>query len=824
MAPMSARFARSTSRLACTVLLLVGVGDVHSRAVAVQTISPARTVIPFDDGWRFSRTDVGSAATPAFDDSAWGVVKLPHDWSADGPFSADWASGNGYAPGGVAWYRRHFTLAQNLAGQLASVEFDGVYEHSEVWVNGQFVCGRPYGYSSFDCPLSPHVRFGGADNVIAVRVDHSRFADSRWYTGSGIYRHVRLRLTDPLHIGQSGSRWGTFVTTPAVATHEATVHVETTVENGSDRGRSIALDSDVVAGDAVVAHVSTQAALSPHERHVLQQDLTLPEPRRWAPDSPALYTLRQRVRADGDVIDDTETTFGVRTMRFDPAKGFFLNGEPTKLKGVCVHHDAGSLGAAVPPGVWERRLRALKDLGVNAIRTSHNPPAPEFLDLCDRLGLLVLDEAFDEFTPPKNKWVQGRNVGAPSRLGYGEDFTDWSVIDAGDMVRRDRNHPSIFAWSIGNEIDYPNDPFSHPVLGPRYRPDNPSAEHLATLARPLVDAIHGLDPTRPVTAALASLEMSGAVGLPALLDIVGYNYQEARYAEDHARESTRVLFGSENGHQYGNWAIVRDNPYVAGQFLWTGIDYLGEAGVFPNRANGAGLLDLCGFKKPMAWFRQSLWSDAPMVYLAASVAPTGGAPRRTGRVEEHWNWPAGSTVDVVAYSTAEKVELTLNGRSLGAKPLAEAADGALHWSVPYAAGVLMAVARTNGRPVAEFSLTTAGAPARIELVPDVARLAADGEAVVHVEYRIVDAHGVRVPNADDEVTFAVDGPARALGIGNGNLDDTTPGRNPVHRAWQGRGLAILQSTGMPGTITIRASAPGLGQTTATISGVSGRFP
>ncbi len=766
--------------------------------------------------WRFSRGDFANAAVPGFDDSAWRVVRLPHDWSADGPFSAEWGSGNGYAPGGIGWYRKHVALDGNLAGRLATVEFDGVYDHAEVWVNGQFVCGRPYGYSSFSCPLTPSLHFGGGDNVVAVRVDHSRFADSRWYTGSGIYRHVRLRLVNPVHIAP----WGTFVTTPAVTAAAATVHVETTVENASDGGRGIELDTDIVFGGDVVARLTTPASLPAGGARMVAQDLTIPNARRWTTDAPVLYTLRQRVRAESGVTDDADTTFGVRTMRFDAERGFLLNDEPVKLKGVCVHQDAGSLGVAVPAGVWARRLRALKALGVNAIRTSHNPPAPEVLDLCDRLGLLVLDEAFDEFTPAKNKWVEGRNAGEPSRFGYAESFTEWSVADASDMVRRDRNHPSIFAWSVGNEVDYPNDPFSDPVLGRRYRPENPPAKHLVTLARPLVEAIRTLDPTRPVTAALASLDMSEAVGFPELFDLVGYNYQEARYAEDHAREPARVIFGSENGHQYANWTVVRDHPYVAGQFLWTGVDYLGEAGAFPNRANGAGLLDLCGFKKPMAWFRQSVWSDAPMVYLAASPAPPAGrsgGPRRGARLEEHWNWPAGSTVDVTAYSNGDDVALTLNGRPLGVKATSDAVDGALQWAVPFEPGVLKAVARRAGRPVAEFTLTTAGAPARIELVPDVARIAADGESVVHVEYRIVDGNGVRVAAADDEVTFDVQGPARILGIGNADLNDPASGRGLTHRASQGRGLAILQSTGAAGVITIHASAPGLEEALATVT-------
>ena len=763
----------------------------------------ARTALAFDSGWLFRRGDFATAALPAFDDSAWRRVDLPHDWSAEGPFAAEHGSGNGYAPAGVAWYRKHFSLPADLEGKVGAIEFDGVYDHAEIWLNGHLAGGRPYGYSSFECPLTPYVRTGAADNVVAVRVDHSRFADSRWYTGSGIYRHVRVRFADALHIPQ----WGTAVTTPAVSAKAATVKVETTIENESDRGRTFELQSDVMDGPAVVATSRTAATLRSGERRTVTQAMTVARPRRWSVASPALYVLRQRIRDGRAVIDEVDTTFGVRSIRFDPARGFFLNDVPMKIKGVCVHHDAGSLGAAVPQGVWERRLRALARLGVNAIRTSHNPPAPEFLDVCDRLGLLVIDEAFDEFTPTKNKWVSGWNVGVPSRFGYGESFAEWGVRDLEDMVRRDRNHPSIIAWSIGNEIDYPNDPFSHPVLGKSYRPANPPAANLVSCARPLVEAVRRLDPTRPVTAALASLAMSDAVGLPALLDVVGYNYQESRYADDHQRHPARVVLGSENNHQYVNWAVVRDRAYVAGQFLWTGIDYLGEARVFPNRANGAGLLDLCAFTKPAAAFRQSLWSDVPMVHLAAS--PVLPSSARGARVEEHWNWPPNSRVTVVCYSNCEEVTLRLNGGAVGTKRLAEASDGVLTWEMAYAPGVLEALGTVKGKQAAAFALKTAGPLARIELLPDVTPVPAGGDGVFHVEFRVVDGQGVRVPAADSLVRFEVEGPGRVLGIGNADLNSIEDCKDLAHHAYQGRGLVIMQATAGSGTITVKASAAGL---------------
>jgi beta-galactosidase len=779
-----------------------------SHPLHAATPASGRAYVDLDADWRFSKGDFASAMVPAFDDTAWRPVNVPHDWSSEGPFSAEYGSGNGYAPGGIGWYRKHFKLDAGDTNKLVAVEFDGVYDHSEVWINGHFVGGRPYGYSSFECVLTPLLRFGSGENVIAVRVDHSRFADSRWYTGSGIYRHVRLRLTDKLRIGH----WGTFVTTPVVAKDSATVRVETAVENGSGQNQSFSLQAELVAPDGrAVGSLTIAGTLAAGTNQTVVQQIKFASPQLWSPDSPALYTLKSRLSAGNIVVDETATPVGIRTLQFDPDKGFFLNGVSMKLKGVCIHHEAGCLGAAVPDKVLERRLRVLKELGVNAIRTSHNPPAPELLDLCDRIGLLVKDEAFDEFTPAKNKWVTGRNNGEPSRFGYAELFDRWSVIDVSDMVRRDRNHPSVIMWSIGNEIDYRNDPFSDPILGNEYRPANPPAQDLVTCARPLIAAVKRLDPTRPVTAALATVAMSDAVGLGEMLDAVGYNYQETRYAADHQKYPKRFIFGSENSSGLAQWLAVRDNEYVAGQFLWTGIDYLGEANRWPNRGSGAGLLDLCGFKKPNAWFRQSLWSDKPMVYLCASVGGGGGGRGRGGGAgaQESWNWPSNANVTVRCYTTCPEVVLTLNGKPLGTKRLSDAVQGALTWDVPFEPGALKAVGQTDGSAVCEFVLKTAGPARRIELLPDVKELRADGRDVAHIDFRIVDAQGVRVPDAAPEVTFAVDGPAELLGIENGDLNSPSNGKGPARNASRGRGLAFVQSKISAGSLTVTATSPGL---------------
>ncbi len=765
---------------------------------------PARVTEDFDADWRFSRGDFATAMMPAFDDARWQPVEVPHDWSSDGPFSPDWASGTGYAPGGVGWYRKHFSLPEDFSNRVVWVEFDGVYDFSEVWINGQFVGGRPYGYSSFACELTPFVRWGG-DNVLAVRVDHSRFADSRYYTGSGIERNVRLVVADPLHF----VRDGIFIFTPRVSENSAAVRVQMAVTNESPDSCEASLETTLLAPDGAVAARSARIQIPVRPGSALQRELrlTVRRPQLWSPDTPCLYRAVTRLMSGGRVLDEVTNVFGIREFHFDANTGFWLNGKNFKIKGVCLHDDAGAIGAAVPAGVWRRRLLALREIGANAIRTAHNPPDPVLLDLCDQLGFLVMDEAFDEFTPPKNKWVTGRNDGTPAHFGYGEIFSRWAVRDISDFVRRDRNHPSVILWSIGNEIDFANDPFSHPVLGEDYRPQNPPAQNLPKLARPLIAAVKSLDPTRPVTAALATVAMSDAVGLPELLDVVGYNYQETRYAADHRQFPKRIIYGSENNHSYGAWLAVKTNAFIAGQFLWTGADYLGEAGPWPNRASGAGLLDLCGFKKPLGWFRQSLWNDKPMVYLCAA---RGFGGRRGWGAVESWNWPAHSTVTVLCFANCPQVELSLNGKIIGTKTISEAVNGVLRWEIPFTPGILRAIGRDQtGRERCQYELRTAGAPARIELLPDTSRLRADGKDVCQVEFQIVDADGVRVPDADDEVTFTLAGPAKIPGIGNGDLNNVESGQTNSHRAFQGRGLVILQTTAVPGEITLRATAPGL---------------
>ncbi len=798
---------------------LIGVLLVTSGCVKTdEDVNKSRRETDFGFDWRFQKGDFEQAANPGYDDTEWRLLNLPHDWSIEGPYSSEYASGTGFLPGGIAWYRKSFQLNPSLKGKVIAIEFDGIYNNSEVWINGNYLGKRPYGYSSFQYDLTEHLNFSPETNVIAVRVDHSQFADSRWYTGSGIYRNVRLRITDPLHIGH----WGTYVTAPVIEQSKVQVKIETTVNNDDKDQRVFQLKLEIIDQQGkIVASQTTSHTLSGKEREVITHQLAVSNQQLWDIESPYLYQLKSTIKADGDVVDSTITPFGIRQFRFDPDEGFFLNGKNVKIKGVCLHHDAGCVGAAVPVKVWKRRLELMKQIGVNAIRTSHNPPSPELLDLCDRMGFIVMDEAFDEFTPGKNKWIKGRNVGTADKAGFNEVFDEWAVRDIQDMVRRDRNHPSIILWSIGNEVDYPNDPFSHPSLGERYEPNNPPAENLTKYGKVLVKAVKELDVTRPVTAAMADVSVSNAVGFAQLFDVAGYNYQEARYAQDHNDYPSRCIIGSENDSSLSAWEAVENNDYISGQFIWTGIDYLGEADAWPNRSWPRGLCDLCGFKKPQAWFRQSIWTDEPMVYLACrGRARTEGqepsSRRRRRAVSSHWNWQQAEQVRVYCYTNCDEVELFLNGSSLSSKTSSDARGRTLSWRVPFESGTLKAVGKRDGEAVYEYSLHSAGQAAQVELLADTKQLIADGRDIAHIEFRIVDDKGVLVPDAQVPVTFEIQGPAKIIGVGNADSNGHESHQASTHSVWQGRGLLILQSTKQHGEATLKANAANLESDTVTI--------
>jgi beta-galactosidase len=537
------RYRSLASGLVQLAILIVSIACSHAA-----TLAPGDGAqVLFNDGWLFAKGDIAGAEAPGFDDRSWRSLDLPHDWSIEGPFDSKWASCTAFLPAGVGWYRKHFTISP-APDQTITLRFDGVYKNSTVYLNGQKLGDRPSGYSSFEYNLTPNLIPG--DNVVAVRVDHHDFADSRWYTGSGIYRNVYLTATNAVHVDGHG----VCITIKQISAASATINIETSVRNDLASPAGVAVRTRILdAGRSEVANVVSDALIvEPKTANALTQNLRIPNPALWSVDHPVLYSAITEVVQNGVILGTYSTPFGVRECKFDPDSGFFLNGQSLKLKGVCIHAEAGALGSAVPRQVWERRLRILKEAGVNAIRTSHNPPAPEFLDLCDRMGFLVMEEAFDEWSMGKKKWIDLWNGTQFSRDGYHEAFAEWSDRDLRDMVLRDRNHPSIIMWSIGNEIDYPNDPY------PRNAPE------LSQIATRLIKDVKALDTSRPVTAACASIASN--LYYPEL-DIVGFNYQESRYADDHAKNPRMVIFGSENRPTLAAWLAVENNPYISGQFL-----------------------------------------------------------------------------------------------------------------------------------------------------------------------------------------------------------------------------------------------------------------
>jgi hypothetical protein len=588
------------------------------------------------------------------------------------------------------------------------------------------------------------------------------------------------------------AHWGTYVYTPLVTGSQALVSIETNLMNQSAADSPVRLTTVIEdAAGRELATVSSEDRLAAGTGRGFTQQVSAPQPRLWSLDEPILYTAVTRVLADGILADEIRTPFGIRTIRFDPNGGFFLNGKPLKFQGVCLHHDLGALGAAFSGAALERRLKLLKELGVNAIRCSHNPMAPEEYDLCDRLGLLVMDEAFDEWTGGKHKWIQGWNAGTPGVRGYHEVFAEWSDRDIADMVLRDRNHPSIVLWSIGNEIDYPGDPFGHPMGASGIKPGMRNADELVPVARQLIADVKKLDGTRPVTQALADTLASNATGLADLLDVAGYNYLEQHYARDHQTYPNRIILGSENSHSLAAWRAVAANDYVTGQFLWTGIDYLGEAHAYPARGNSAGLLDLCGFRKPLAYLREALWSGKPMVYVAARQPGAAGAP-----LVEHWNWTGDSrkTIPVEVYTNCQSAELFLNGRSLGESPM-------LQWDVPNEPGVVRVIGKRDSKEAARFELVTADAPHHILLTAE------QGADLSHVTIQVVDAEGRRVYFADTTVEVQVGGGELAA-LDSGDIRDVSSVQANRRKVYQGRALAIVRG-GVTGKITVRASAAGL---------------
>lgn len=783
---------------------------------------PAETRITenFCKGWRFHLGDITGGQEGGLDDSHWRLLDLPHDWSIEGEFSKDNPAGpgGGALPGGTGWYRKTFTVPESDRDRLTFVDFDGVYRNSEVWINGHYLGKRPYGYSSFEYELTPFLKYGKEKNVLAVKVDNSQQPNSRWYSGSGIYRNVWLVTTEKVHV----DHWGTFITTPEVAEGSAKVSIKTEIRNESNQDRPITLRTTVFdKGGKKVVDAKSESIAPKDSVCEIVQDLTVKHPALWSVENPVLYKGVTTIEYDGRVSDDYKTTFGIRTFAFDTLKGFFLNGKQMKIKGVCDHHDLGCLGAAINTRALERQLEILKAMGCNGIRTSHNPPAPELLDLCDKMGFIVMDEAFDMWMKEKTKY------------DYHLDFAAWHKRDLQDMVLRDRNHPSVFIWSIGNEVV---EQWDH------------QDSSGAVIARELTGIIKSLDATRPITANCNDQDTLNPVIRSGALDLIGYSYGQNIYHLFPTTYPGKKFIGSETtsaletrGHYdmpsdsirrwpsswdkplltgnpdntcsaYDNcsapwgstheetWKLVKKYDFVSGMYIWTGFDYLGEPTPYewPSRSSYFGIIDLAGFPKDVYYMYQSEWTDKPVLH-----------------VFPNWNWHKGDTVDVWAYTSCEEVELFLNGKSLGTKRKV-GDDLHLMWRLPFEPGTLKAVGRTGGKEILTDEVRTAGPPAKILLEADRTAIAADGRDLSFVTVKVVDEKGTLVPYADNLIRFKITGDGRIVGVDNGSETSHEPFKADSRKAFNGLCLVVVQSNEEAGRINIEATSDGLGESSIVI--------
>ncbi len=752
----------------------------------------------FDFDWKFTLTAPAGAEAPGFDDGAWTDVQLPHDWSMTLPYLSPQEGGSGsmgFMQGGLGWYRKTFAVPAAWRGRRISLEFDGVYHRATVFVNGREAGFHPYGYTAFAYDITDLLE-PGRENVVAVRVDHTDCPTSRWYSGSGINRHVWLNVTDPVHV----ALWGTYVTTPAVSAERAAVRVETTLQNDGPRAAAVSLTSELRdPSGRTVARATASATLEPGAQSAVPQEFALAAPALWDLDSPQLYTLVTTVRRGGRVADRYETPFGVRDIRFDPDKGFFLNGRSVKMKGGDIHQDAGSLGTAIPDRAHERRVALMKETGFNAIRCSHNPPAREFLDACDRLGMLVIDESFD-------KWKYGY---------YKQWFDDWWKADLAAMVLRDRNHPSVVLWSVGNETPEQGDM---------------SGEGAARL-RALRAECERLDPTRKVAVTTAPdyKRTFDRNGFNAAVEVVGYNYQEPFFDSDHAQFPDRIIYGSEVFPYYSAgrerireyiernpWYDYASRDFIFGYFMWAAIDYWGESSGWPSKGWPTGVYDVCMHEKPSAAFFRAVWKEEPVVKLAVedpSLPLDRGKDMWTWPLlASHWNFPRYDNpqmVQVDVFTNCETVELFLNEVSLGVRRTADWPNNTVKWHLPYKPGTLGVKGYNGGVEVASDLLKTAGEPVALRLRADRTALATDGQDLSHVEVELVDAEGTVVPDADRPVRIRVEGAGRFLCMDNGDTADGGAQLRPDKPTFLGRALAVVQAGRSGGTLRVTASADGL---------------
>jgi beta-galactosidase len=838
----------------CTTLLSLAPASMR----AAESPNAPRLELAADSSWKFLLGDPSGAEAPSFADTTWRNVDLPHDWSIEGrPDSQNPSgSGGGFFPAGVGWYRKAFSAPAGWREKRVSVEFDGVYRDATVYLNGHMLGTHPYGYTSFSFDLTPYLNFAGP-NLLAVRVDNSAQPNSRWYSGSGIYRHVRVVVTDPTHV----AHWGVFVTTPKVSDESATVSIQTKVANESSGPAGVTVETTLYdpTGHEAGTREST-LTIAPAKEMDAAQTISVAHPALWSPASPALYRAVSRIRRNGKMIDQVVTPFGIRSLSWSAEKGLLLNGTSIKLTGGSVHHDNGTLGAAAFDRAEERKVELLKAAGHNAVRTAHNPPSPAFLDACDRLGLLVLDEPFDMWKASKVKFDYGRN------------FDEWWKRDISTMVLRDRNHPSVVIWGIGNEI---------PEL---------EVERGREIGKQLADQVRSLDNTRPLTLAFpGSTTAPNAEAVFSFLDITGYNYNLIpTYAADHRQLPARIMLTTESypAKAFPLWQISHDNPFVLGDLTWTAMDYLGESGIgawsygtpqqaqmaeqimsgmmnsaiidkmflgmangvdmmaamaqgaadpgmkaamailfhgYPWHASACGDLDLTGYRRPQSYYRDILWNGGDRVYATVRFPEPEGkkiiaTAWATYPTLAAWNWAGqeGKELQVEVYSGTERVRLFLNDKLIGEKPTGRDQEFKATFSVPYTPGTLKAVGMRGDRAVAESVLTTAGDAAALRVTPDRTVVQADGEDLSFLVVEAVDAEGRWQPNADQEVQFSLSGPGVIAAVGNGDGQDDAGYQGDRRKLFQGRALVVVRTSRQGGPITVKAGTAGLSSASVTI--------
>ncbi|MGN0050450.1 MAG: glycoside hydrolase family 2 TIM barrel-domain containing protein [Prevotella sp.] len=803
---------------------------------AVTFRAEAREKINFDKGWRFILADSAQMSLAMYDDSAWRMLNVPHDWAIEGDFSASAPSGNsgGALPGGVGWYRKSFEVAAADKGKLFYIDFDGVYMNAKVWINGQLLGQRPYGYSSFRFDLTPHLKFG-ARNVVAVRVDNSDQPNSRWYSGCGIYRHVWLVKTEKIHV----AHWGTHVVAEGNK-----VSVSVSIDNNTTSQQTVVVRNKIISPAGVqVASASKKLSLNPSAKSIgsLSQ-LKVSRPQIWSCETPYIYKVVTTIEQNGKVVDTYETPTGFRTFKFDAEKGFSLNGKSMKINGVCQHHDLGCLGAAVNEDALYRQLRILKEMGTNAVRCSHNPPAPELLAMCDTMGLIVMDESFDMWRRRKTK------------NDYARFFDQWAERDLTDLVLRDRNHPSILMWSIGNEVLEQWSSADADTLSAEQANLILNAGHDAStlshgtemsvnslLCKNLCEIIRRLDNTRPITAGCNEPDPKNHLFKSGALDIIGFNYHHQWvkdvpknfpgkpfiFSESVSALQTRGFYMMPSDSVYKapiewwlpyqdpsfqcsaydnmhaswsstheeTWDVVKHNDFVGGQFIWTGFDYIGEPTPygFPARSSYFGIVDLAGFPKDSYYMYQSEWTDKQVLHLFP-----------------HWNWLEGQDIDLWCYyNNADEVELFINGRSQGVKAKKDDHEYHLMWRVKFEPGEVKAVARKNGKVVAEKTIRTSGAPAQLRMTSDRIRFGnnPNGDNLAFITVEVIDKDGNLCPRADDQVFFEVEG-GRIVGVDNGNPISMERFKDTKRKAFNGKCLVVVATDG--GDVTVRAKGYQLG--------------